>query len=339
MLAQTPASFTYQAALRNSDGSIVANQPATVLIEILSGTTDGPAVFTETHTTTTTPLGIVNLAIGSINNLGVVDWSANQHFIKITFNSVVMGVVQLLSVPYSLHAKTAETLTSEIEETDPVFIAWDKDYNDLINTPAAPDGSETKVNAGTNVSVTGAGTTANPYIVNATSGGGGFTHYIGEQYGGGVIFHLWKDNAGVEHGLIVAVTDQSTSQAWSNVGSTLIGSSAQSSWDGLSNSNAIVGQAGHTSSAAKLCLDLESGGQNDWYLPAIDELSLLWHNRFNVNKALSTIGGATVLPNSVYYWSSTEYDATFVFSFTFYFGHQLSRDKTSTYRVRAVRAF
>ncbi len=33
------------------------------------------------------------------------------------------------------------------------------------------DGSETKVTAGTNITVTGAGTTANPYIVNATSSG------------------------------------------------------------------------------------------------------------------------------------------------------------------------
>jgi len=34
--------------------------------------------------------------------------------------------------------------------------------------PAAADGSETKVTAGTNVTVTGAGTTASPYVVNAT---------------------------------------------------------------------------------------------------------------------------------------------------------------------------
>ena len=48
------------------------------------------------------------------------------------------------------------------------------------------------------------------------SGGGGFNHYIGEAFGGGVIFHLWKDAGGDEHGLIVATTDTSSSAAWSN---------------------------------------------------------------------------------------------------------------------------
>jgi hypothetical protein len=205
--------------------------------------------------------------------------------------------------------------------------------NDIV----VADGSETKVTAGTNVTITGIGTVGNPYVVNAS--GGGSSRYIGEQYGGGVIFHLWKDNAGVEHGLIVATTDQSTSSTWSNITNVLIGAAAQSSWDGLSNSNAIVAQAGHTSSAAKLCLDLVSGGQSDWYLPSIDELSLLWHNRFNVNKTLSTISGATVLATGGW-WSSTEISAFAAWAFTFYIGDASANfGKTVTRSVRAVRSF
>ena len=42
----------------------------------------------------------------------------------------------------------------------------------LDNKPAA-DGSETKINAGTNVTITGSGTIADPYVVNASGGGGG----------------------------------------------------------------------------------------------------------------------------------------------------------------------
>ncbi|MDA3816437.1 MAG: hypothetical protein PF486_03605, partial [Prolixibacteraceae bacterium] len=83
-------------------------------------------------------------------------------------------------------------------ETDPAFTAWDKDYADLINIPAAADGSETKVTAGTNVTVTGSGTTASPYVVNAT---GGATLAIGDSYQGGIIF--WLDATG-QHGLIAA---------------------------------------------------------------------------------------------------------------------------------------
>ena len=186
-----------------------------------------------------------------------------------------------------------------------------------------------------------------PYALYANTAGstsgssGGFTHYIGEAFGGGVIFHLWKDAQGVEHGLIVDKTDLSTGQAWSNISQTLIGATAQSSWDGLSNSNAIVGQAGHTNSAAALCLNSTNGGQSDWYLPSIDELSLLCHNRLNVNKSLSTIVGASVLPISAYYWSSTEFYDTNAWSFYFFGGtiDGYSGSKGGMCYVRAVRAF
>lgn len=38
----------------------------------------------------------------------------------------------------------------------------------ISSTATAPDGSETKVSAGTSISVTGAGTTASPYVINST---------------------------------------------------------------------------------------------------------------------------------------------------------------------------
>ena len=168
--------------------------------------------------------------------------------------------------------------------------------------------------------------------------GGNFTHYIGEEFGGGVIFHLWKDNAGVEHGLIVDKTDLSTAQVWSNIDQTLIGPSAQSSWDGLSNSNAIVGQAGHTSSAAALCLNSTNGGQNDWYLPSVQELNMLWNNYYTVARSLTQISGATQL-QPAYYWSSTEYNNGYAWNFTFFSGSAGTNNKVFTYYVRAVRAF
>jgi len=204
---------------------------------------------------------------------------------------------------------------------------------------------ETKTDpaGGTNYTITGTSQLLSvPYALYAANagtatGGGNFTHYIGEEYGGGVIFHLWKDNAGVEHGLIVALTDQSPSQ-WSNVTTEEIGTSAQSSWDGLSNSNSIVGQAGHTSSAAKLCLDLVSGGQSDWYLPSIQELNMLWNNYYTVARVLSQISGAAQLSNS-YYWSSSEYNYNTAWYFYFYSGHPNLTNKYVTNYVRAVRAF
>ena len=125
-LGQAPPSFTYQAALRNTDGSIIANQPATVVIDILQGNAEGTSVFTETHSVTTSSQGIINLTVGSIEDLSALDWSAGQHFVRVTVNGVVLGVVQLLSVPYALHANTAEAVIGEINETDPIFSSWDR---------------------------------------------------------------------------------------------------------------------------------------------------------------------------------------------------------------------
>jgi len=159
--------------------------------------------------------------------------------------------------------------------------------------------------------------------------------YIGESFGGGVVFHLWRGTDGIQHGLIVGLTDLSTSQAWSNVTATLIGAVAQSTWDGLSNSNAIVGQALHTDSAAKLCLDSTANGQTDWYLPSIQELNLLWANRFEVDKSISSIGGATAISVGTY-WSSTEVILTLAATFNIQYGTSL---KSANAYVRAIRKF
>ncbi|MFN5324041.1 MAG: DUF1566 domain-containing protein, partial [Bacteroidota bacterium] len=114
---------------------------------------------------------------------------------------------------------------------------------------------------------------------------------------------------------------------------------AQSSWDGLGNSNAIITQSGHANSAADLCLNSTNGGQSDWYLPSVAELSLLWHKRFNVNKALSSIPGATPIPMNFSYWSSTEQSsgqAKIVFNTN---GTAATVLKSSLTYVRAIRAF
>jgi hypothetical protein len=175
----------------------------------------------------------------------------------------------------------------------------------------------------------------------AVSGGSGFTHYVGEIWGGGVVYHVYRGADGLEHGLVVAITDQSSLAAWSNIIYVDIGSSAQSNWNGLANTNAIVAQSGHTNSAAKLCLDLVSGGYSDWYLPSRHELGLLRYAQFDINRSLHSISGATEMYYLGYYWSSTERvgggDVWVIF-----FGdgvHDWVRGKEFTLYVRAIRSF
>ena len=174
---------------------------------------------------------------------------------------------------------------------------------------------------------------------------GGFTHYIGELYGGGIIVSVWKTN-GVEHGLIASLTNLSSGIPWTTPAfqTVLIGSTAESARDGLANTNAIVAQAGEgTSYAAGLCKAYSAGGFNDWYLPAIWELNSCYDSRNIVNEVLGDINGFNFsLSSSIYYWSSTEGNAEGAWNQNFYWGPTNSdayNKMDGTVSVRAVRRF
>jgi len=109
ILAQTPNEFKYQAVLRDASEAIMANEAVTVDISILQGSATGTSVFTEQHSVTTTAQGLINLNIGSVEDLSVVDWGADTYFIKISVNGTEMGTQQLLSVPYALYSKSSES--------------------------------------------------------------------------------------------------------------------------------------------------------------------------------------------------------------------------------------
>ena len=167
-----------------------------------------------------------------------------------------------------------------------------------------------------------------PYALFAKSAGtstpSGFTHYLGEAFNGGIIFYLYKGSDGLEHGLIVALTE-STAQWQSSA--TLV--NANRTEDGAFNTALMT-----NSPAATYIAGLGAG----WYLPSIDELGLLYYNRYSVQKALRA-GGSTLLSNTAYYWSSTEYSAPSAYSFSFGNGYANYLNKTGTNTVRGVRAF
>lgn len=166
-----------------------------------------------------------------------------------------------------------------------------------------------------------------------------FQYEIGEyvEDEGGVIFHKYLDGD-TQNYLVVSITNQSSGQAWSNVTSTLIGSTAQSTWDGLSNSNAIAGQSGFTNGAAKTCLDLVLLGKDDWYLPSSDELNILFNERFLVNKELTQVPASQQLLNFGY-WGSTESTATNSLYMNGGLCVLASEAKSAILYVRAIRKF
>ena len=283
-------------------------------------TTETDPTFTSSQAANITATDITNLGNLSGVNTGDQDLSA-------------------LATKTALGDSTAQ-VRSEIPdvsgflttETDPVFTAWDKDYADLINIPAAADGSETKVTAGTNVTITGAGTTASPYVVNSTAGGS--TLAIGDSYQGGIIF--WLDATG-QHGLIAATTDQSTGIQWYNGTYRYTGTTGDGLYAGAMNTTMIVAtqmadnQTGNF--AAKVCADysVTVGGvtYGDWYLPSKYELNLLYLQK-------TAVGGFA----SAYYWSSSENGSNYAWVQNFGSGGQGGNDKSGTTAyVRAIRAF
>ncbi len=123
--AQSPQKMSYQAVIRNSNSDLVVSQAVGMRISILQGSATGTEVYTETQTPTTNANGLVCIEIGIEAGFSSINWAAGPYFIKTETdptggtNYTITGTSQLLSVPYSLNAKTAETA----------------DYNNLTNLP------------------------------------------------------------------------------------------------------------------------------------------------------------------------------------------------------------
>jgi len=119
IFAQSPEAFKYQAIARDASGNVIANQNVSFRISILKTSETGTPVYVETHNLTTNNFGLVNLNIGNgspvSGNFSTIDWSTDKYYIKVEMDAAggtsyqSMGTSQLLSVPYALNAKSAET--------------------------------------------------------------------------------------------------------------------------------------------------------------------------------------------------------------------------------------
>ncbi|MFT5778120.1 MAG: hypothetical protein ACI837_001076 [Crocinitomicaceae bacterium] len=159
---------------------------------------------------------------------------------------------------------------------------------------------------------------------------------IGDYYAGGIVFYI--DASGC-HGLIAAVTDQSTGTIWGCYETLLAGADGTAISTGNQNTIDIEAGCSTPGTAADICANCALAGYTDWFLPSKDELNLMYQNIGQGNAlGLGNVGGFA----NNYYWSSTEYDKYDAWVQGFGNGVQTvtSKDGYGFYGyVRAVRAF
>ncbi len=112
--AQVPQGINYQSIVRDANGDFLSGQTVSFRFSILQGAITGPVVYSEDHTSTTSPMGLVNLIIGQgtpVTGLfDTIPWGNDTFFLKTELdtsggsNFSEMGTTQLLSVPYALYA-------------------------------------------------------------------------------------------------------------------------------------------------------------------------------------------------------------------------------------------
>ncbi len=127
--AQSPPKMSYQAVIRNNSNQLLTNTQVGMKISILKGLPPTyTVVYWETQTPTTNANGLVSLEIGGDwTGFDTIHWKNGPYFIKTETdpnggtNYTITGESELLSVPFALHSKTAESVTGGITETDPVF--------------------------------------------------------------------------------------------------------------------------------------------------------------------------------------------------------------------------
>jgi hypothetical protein len=105
--------INYQAVARNTNGTVLANQPVKVKISVLGGSASGAVQYEESHSLSTNQLGLFTLQIGkgtpSTGAFATVPWQNANQYLKVELavgsgSYADLGTTPLMSVPYALFA-------------------------------------------------------------------------------------------------------------------------------------------------------------------------------------------------------------------------------------------
>lgn len=326
LFGQTPNTFRYQASIQNNSGSPMANKNVSIRISVLKSQMQKERVYAEYQNITTDQFGMINLMIGKGNvisgNFGQINWGNDEYFLRIEMDETgdsqfkLLSEVQLLSVPYALHAKTADN----VDDAD----ANAQNELQLLTI----NGQELSISNGNTITLPSDGdsdATNEIQTLNYTSGqlsisgGNAVTIVTGStppptDQPVPIVFRG-------EH-LFVHPGDNSTGTIFGVFTAT----SATSDSDGQSNTEAITAALGAGTYAAKICDDLSAYGFDDWYLPSRAELDAIYKQNYLI--ADYTLEG---------YWSSTETATNKAWSIDFLNGTLSDDTKNQTRRCVCVR--
>ncbi|MFM7585914.1 MAG: hypothetical protein ACKO6M_02710, partial [Bacteroidota bacterium] len=117
--AQVPMRFNHQAVVRDGSGQLLPNHLLSLRISIEQGTGSGAVLrYRETHSVTTNANGLYTVEVGGgtvvFGHMDSVFWGGGQVYLKTEVdpaggsNFLLSSTRELLSVPYALHARTAD---------------------------------------------------------------------------------------------------------------------------------------------------------------------------------------------------------------------------------------
>jgi hypothetical protein len=129
--AQVPERISYQAVIRDADNELIKNSEVGIRISIIQDSILSIPVYVEEHNVLSNNNGLMTLEIGNGNvysgNFDSIQWWDGAFYIKSEIdpegfsNYSIIGTSQLLSVPYALHAKTADYIPGVELLIDSVF--------------------------------------------------------------------------------------------------------------------------------------------------------------------------------------------------------------------------
>lgn len=153
---------------------------------------------------------------------------------------------------------------------------------------------------------------------------------LGVEYQGGYIVHL---DSGDLHGFICSKTDYKTKLPWGCMSKKIAGALSEAIGSGVNNTLAILTGCTDANTAADICAKMNVDGYDDWFLPSLNELKLMYTN-------LASKGKGGTFENT-FYWSSTQSPASdgFAAIVSMYDGLSQYGGKNNMAPVRAFRAF